>query len=108
MHKTLNLTAAEVSINSLPAGAAVPFVHRHRENEEIYGVLEGSGEIWVDGNVTVITEGDWFMVAPEENRAVRAGGDGLRFVCIQAKKGALQGFAITDGVEDNALKAPWH
>lgn len=83
-------------------------MHRHRENEEIYGVLEGSGEIWVDGNVTVITEGDWFMVAPEENRAVRAGGDGLRFVCIQAKKGALQGFAITDGVVDNALKAPWH
>ncbi len=43
------LTGAEVSINSLPAGAGVPFVHAHKENEEIYGVLEGAGSVTIDG-----------------------------------------------------------
>lgn len=27
LHNTLGLTGAEISINSLPAGAGVPFVH---------------------------------------------------------------------------------
>ena len=35
-HQTLGLTGAEVSFNNLPAGVSVPFVHSHKENEEIY------------------------------------------------------------------------
>lgn len=37
LHEALSLTGAEVSINTLPAGASVPFVHSHKNNEEIYG-----------------------------------------------------------------------
>lgn len=33
LHEALSLTGAEVSINSLPAGAGVPFVHSHKNNE---------------------------------------------------------------------------
>lgn len=44
LHDALGLTGCEVSVNALPAGAAVPFVHRHVKNEEVYGVLEGRGE----------------------------------------------------------------
>ena len=29
LHDLLNLTGAEVSCNTLPAGASVPFVHHH-------------------------------------------------------------------------------
>ena len=36
-HNSLSLTGAEISINTLPAGANVPFVHSHKQNEEIYG-----------------------------------------------------------------------
>ena len=36
LHDLLHLTAAEISRNTLPAGVSVPFVHRHRKNEEIY------------------------------------------------------------------------
>ncbi len=43
LHDKLALTGAEVSLNRLPAGAGVPFVHFHRNNEVIYGVLEGAG-----------------------------------------------------------------
>ena len=41
LHDQLSLTGAEISINHLPAGASVPFVHAHKNNEEIYGILEG-------------------------------------------------------------------
>ena len=41
LHDTLGLTGAEISINVLPAGASVPFVHAHRQNEEIYGTSRG-------------------------------------------------------------------
>ncbi len=30
LHDQLSLTGAEVSINNLPAGAGVPFVHSHK------------------------------------------------------------------------------
>ena len=41
LHDALKLTGAEISVNRLPAGAGVPFVHAHKNNEEIYGVLHG-------------------------------------------------------------------
>lgn len=34
LHDQLKLTGAEVSINQLPAGAGVPFVHSHTNNEK--------------------------------------------------------------------------
>lgn len=33
LHAALSLTGAAVSINTLPAGANVPFVHAHKNNE---------------------------------------------------------------------------
>ena len=44
LHDALKLTGAEISINTLPAGAGVPFVHSHRKNEEAYGILSGKGK----------------------------------------------------------------
>ena len=44
LHEKLGLTGAEVSINQLPAGAGVPFVHAHRNNEEIYGYYCREGQ----------------------------------------------------------------
>lgn len=49
LHDILNLTGAEISINNLPAGAGVPFVHSHKGNEEIYAVLSGRGKAVIDG-----------------------------------------------------------
>ena len=48
LHEKLALTGAEISINRLPAGAGVPFVHSHKSNEEIYGVeaFPYRGERW--------------------------------------------------------------
>ena len=48
LHEKLALTGAEISLNTLPAGANVPFVHSHKANEEIYGVLSGSWRLAED------------------------------------------------------------
>jgi len=45
LHDQLGLTGAEVSINNLPQGVSVPFVHSHKKNEEIYVVLSGKGNM---------------------------------------------------------------
>ena len=51
LHNLLGLTGCEISINELPAKAAVPFVHAHKQNEEVYGVLGGKGQLYIDGQV---------------------------------------------------------
>ena len=58
LHEALSLTGAEVSINSLPAGAGVPFVHSHKNNEEIYEIIVGKGTVIIDGDNVEITAGD--------------------------------------------------
>ena len=108
LHELLALTGCEVSVNNLPAGAAVPFVHSHRENEELYGVLAGKGELYIDGKVVEIKAGDWFRIDPEGRRAIRAAADSaITTICIQTRKGSLRGFTMTDGVVLEE-KAPWH
>ena len=107
LHNVLNLTGCDVSVNKLPAMVAVPFVHAHTNNEELYIVLEGKGELYIDGEVVEIAKGDAFRIDPEGHRAIRALETGLQFICIQTRKNSLQGFTAEDAkmCED---KAPWH
>ncbi|MCC2727493.1 cupin domain-containing protein, partial [Blautia sp. MSK22_86] len=64
LHEKLSLTGAEISLNKLPAGANVPFVHSHKENEEIYGILSGNGKAIIDGEEISLSTGDWLKIAP--------------------------------------------
>ena len=108
LHDKLGLTGCEVSVNHMPAGAAVPFVHTHKQNEELYGVLAGAGEMWLDGEVVELRAGDWLRVSPAAKRALRALPDqDITVICIQTKAGSLEGFTMGDGVACEE-KAPWH
>lgn len=99
LHQTLELTGAEVSVNRLPAGAGVPFVHSHKSNEEIYGVLSGKGKVKIDGEEISLTAGDWLKIAPAAKRQFSAADDeGITFVCIQVKENSLGGFTADDAV----------
>ena len=99
LHETLGLTGAEVSVNKLPAGAEVPFVHAHKNNEEIYGVVEGAGSATIDGEEVALVAGDWLRVAPAAKRQFRAAADSaITYVCIQVKEGSLGGFTADDAV----------
>ena len=64
LHEKLALTGAEISINQLPAGGNVPFVHAHKNNEEIYGVIAGNGKAVIDDEEIVLNQGDWLRIAP--------------------------------------------
>ena len=99
LHETLGLTGAEISINALPAGASVPFVHQHKNNEEVYGILSGKGKAVIDGQEVELSAGDWLKVAPAAKRQFFAADDsGITFVCIQTKQGSLEGFTADDAV----------
>ena len=99
LHEKLALTGAEISINRLPAGASVPFVHSHKNNEEIYGILSGRGKAVIDGEEIETTAGDWIKVAPSAKRRFFAADDsGIVYVCIQVRENSLEGFTADDAV----------
>lgn len=99
LHQALGLTGAEISINQLPAGTGVPFVHSHKNNEEIYGIISGKGKVMIDGEEIALTAGDWLKIAPAAKRQFSAAADeGITFVCIQVKENSLGGFTADDAV----------
>lgn len=99
LHEKLALTGAEISINNLPAGAGVPFVHSHKTNEEIYGVISGKGKVVIDGEEIELNAGDWLKISPAAKRQFSAAADsGITFVCIQVKENSLGGFTADDAV----------
>lgn len=99
LHDALSLTGAEISINALPAGASVPFVHSHKQNEEIYAILEGKGYAIIDGKKVDLNAGDWVRVSPSAKRQFFASADSaIKYVCIQVKQNSLSGFTMTDAV----------
>ena len=94
----LGLTGMEVSLNSLPPKVAVPFLHAHREHEELYLFLAGRGELQVDGEYVAVGPGTAVRVAPAGKRSWRNLGDeALVYLVIQAKAGSLAAATIKDG-----------
>ena len=99
LHDPLSLTGAEVSINHLPAGASVPFVHSHKNNEEIYTILSGKGKAVIDGETVELVAGDWIRISPDAKRQFFASEDSaIRFACIQVKAKSLEGYTKDDAV----------
>ncbi len=101
LHDALSLTGAEVSINNLPSGAGVPFVHSHRENEEIYIILSGKGTAIIDGERVAIKEGDALRLSPKAKRAFSADSSTpLSYICIQTKENSLNSYTAEDAIID--------
>ena len=75
------------------------FVHSHKNNEEIYGVISGKGKVVIDGEEIEINAGDWLKISPAAKRQFSAAADsGITFVCIQVKENSLGGFTADDAV----------
>lgn len=99
LHEKLSLTGAEISINQLPARASVPFVHSHKNNEEIYGILSGKGKAVIDNETIELTAGDWLRISPAAKRQFFASQESdITYVCIQVKENSLGGFTADDAV----------
>lgn len=97
LHETLSLTGAEISINTLPASGSVPFVHRHKQNEEIYGIISGKGKAIVDDEEIKLKEGDWLKISPIAKRQFFACENSpITYICIQVKENSLETYTTTD------------
>jgi mannose-6-phosphate isomerase-like protein (cupin superfamily) len=56
--------------------------HRHREQEEAYLVVSGSGRIKLDEEIVPLRAWDVVRVAPATVRSIEAGPEGLEYVAI--------------------------
>jgi mannose-6-phosphate isomerase-like protein (cupin superfamily) len=64
----------------LRPGRRSPFNHRHREAEEIYVVVSGSGAVKLGEEVRPVGPLDAIRIAPATPRAFEAGPEGLELL----------------------------
>jgi len=99
INQLLDLTSCEISFNKLPAKAAIPFYHKHKQNEEVYLFIQGRGEFQIDGEIFPISEGTVVRVAPDGERTLRSISDeDLVYIVIQSRANSYEGNTISDGV----------
>jgi quercetin dioxygenase-like cupin family protein len=76
-----------------------PVSHSHREQEEAYVVVAGSGRVRLDDEVRDVRQWDVVRVAPEVVRQFEAGPDGLELIAIGGPK--------PEGGDGVQTDAPW-
>jgi mannose-6-phosphate isomerase-like protein (cupin superfamily) len=88
IRELLGLPTAPVRNQSLAEASLEPGQaterHYHAESEEIYFVVEGSGEMELDGERRRVGVGDAVLIPPGARHQIRADADGLRFLCCCA------------------------
>lgn len=114
LKKALGLTSVGVSLSRMEPGMGYPFFHAHKEQEEIFICLEGSGTLLVDEEEITMQRGDFLRIAPGAPRAV---GNRTKEPCTFLILGALppekykseaEGmFLIDDGIEMQDRIADW-
>ncbi|HTB49761.1 MAG TPA: hypothetical protein VK701_02175 [Solirubrobacteraceae bacterium] len=75
-----------VSLFRYAANLRSPMAHSHREQEEAYVVVSGSGSVLLDDEVHELSQWDVVRVAPEVVRAFEAGPDGLSIIAVGGPK----------------------
>lgn len=90
-------TSCEISFGSLPTGAAIPFFHSHKSNEENYIILSGAGRFQVNDDVFDVAEGSVIRVSTGCDRNLKCTSENpMTYICIQAKEGSLGNYTMTD------------
>jgi mannose-6-phosphate isomerase-like protein (cupin superfamily) len=88
IRELLGLPTAPVRNQSLAEATLEPGQaterHYHAESEELYYVVDGSGKMELDGDRRPVAVGDAVLIPPGARHQIRAGADGLRFLCCCA------------------------
>jgi mannose-6-phosphate isomerase-like protein (cupin superfamily) len=63
-------------------GYRPPYGHRHREQEEAYVVVAGSGRARLDDEIIDVRQWDVLRVAPQTVRAFEGGPEGLELIAV--------------------------
>jgi mannose-6-phosphate isomerase-like protein (cupin superfamily) len=67
-------------------GFRSPMGHSHREQEEVYVVVNGSGRIKLNDEIVALRQWDVVRVAPTTVRALEGGPEGLELIAIGADR----------------------
>lgn len=100
LKELVGATGIEVSFTRLEPLQAIAFFHSHKQNEELFLIVRGAGEMQIDDDVIPVSEGSAVRVASAGERCLRntSATDPMVYVCIQAKTGSLEQWTYTDGV----------
>lgn len=63
-------------------GFRAPYGHRHREQEEAYVVIAGSGRARLDDEIVDLAQWDVLRVAPQVVRGFEGGPEGIELIAI--------------------------
>jgi mannose-6-phosphate isomerase-like protein (cupin superfamily) len=92
-----------VSLFRYGANLRSPVAHSHREQEEAYVVVAGSGRVLIDDETYPLRQWDVVRIAPEVVRAFEAGPEGLDIIAVGGPKpedgDGVMGTAVWPDVE---------
>ena len=98
LQKFLGCPGLEVSLNVVPPGKGMPFLHKHQQNDEVYVVVGGRGQFLVDGECIDVVEGSVVRISPPAARAWRNNSDApLYFLCLQYRADSVIEGGTLDG-----------
>ncbi len=80
----LDMENAGVSYIRMASNFRIPFGHTHKNQEEVYVVVAGSGRIKLGDEVRDLNEWDAVRVHKDTMRGFEAGADGLEIIAIGA------------------------
>jgi mannose-6-phosphate isomerase-like protein (cupin superfamily) len=84
-HGDLNAEQIGFSLQNVKPGKRHAFAHRHKDAEEVYVVISGSGRVKLDDEVKEVGELDAIRVGPSVTRAFEAGDEGLELIAFSPR-----------------------
>ena len=84
--KALECEKTGMSYQRYAPNFRTPFGHKHREQEEIYVVVRGSGRMKLDDEIVELKQWDAVRVAGETMRNFEAGPDGAEILAFGAPR----------------------
>jgi mannose-6-phosphate isomerase-like protein (cupin superfamily) len=98
LRSLLGSAGLEMSLNAVPPGKGIPFLHKHQENDEVYVIVGGRGQFLVDDECIDVEEGSTLRISPAASRAWRNNTDApLYFLCIQYRADSVIQGGTLDG-----------
>jgi mannose-6-phosphate isomerase-like protein (cupin superfamily) len=109
--KALELEHSGLSHQRVPPGYRFPYGHTHKQQEEVYVVVHGSGRMKLDDAIVELKEWSAVRVPPGTWRGYEAGPDGLEILVIGAPRptsatlrAKTSTASATGGLADGALR----
>jgi mannose-6-phosphate isomerase-like protein (cupin superfamily) len=94
----LKSSGSEISFQFIEPFKEIPFLHQHKNNEEIYVILKGSGQFQVDEISFDVSEGSLIRINPNGKRTYRNNSSNPMIVmCIQSKERSIESYNVQDG-----------